>query len=275
MTAAAFAGKMLATREPAFFNGPLTQEAAGAADRAASGDQRMNVVSIMAHQDDEMRCLGTMLKCRARGDRLFFVTLTDGAKGFVQRPDIDYAEAVRIRHEEMSAVARAAGGTYLNLREKDEFLYDTPDVRMKLIEAIRATGADLIFTHYQEDYNLDHSTTHSLVRHCAMQSCLPVLPTESAPLAEHPAVFQIEPHGPIPFAPTHYVDISGQQADKARLLAMHASQEEATRKALGKGLGELCEITSRFRGWQVGREHAEAFAAMPARGAVKARAVLP
>ena len=45
----------------------------------------MNVVSIMAHQDDEMRCLGTMLKCRARGDRLWFITLTDGAKGFVQQ----------------------------------------------------------------------------------------------------------------------------------------------------------------------------------------------
>lgn len=48
----------------------------------------MNVVSIMAHQDDEMFCLGTMLKCRARGDRLSFITLTDGSKGFVQRPDI-------------------------------------------------------------------------------------------------------------------------------------------------------------------------------------------
>jgi L-alanine-DL-glutamate epimerase-like enolase superfamily enzyme len=42
----------------------------------------------MAHQDDEMQCLGTMLKCRARGDRLFFITLTDGAKGFVQQPDL-------------------------------------------------------------------------------------------------------------------------------------------------------------------------------------------
>ena len=48
----------------------------------------MNVVSIMAHQDDEMRCLGTMLKCQARGDRLFFITLTDGSGGFVQTPSL-------------------------------------------------------------------------------------------------------------------------------------------------------------------------------------------
>jgi LmbE family N-acetylglucosaminyl deacetylase len=235
----------------------------------------MNVVSIMAHQDDEMFCLGTMLRCRARGDRLFFITLTDGSKGFVQRPEISQAEAAKIRAAEMAALARAVDAESIGLGEPDEFLHDTDDIRMRLIEAIRRTKAELLFTHFQQDYNLDHITTSALVRHCAMQSCLPVLPTPSPVLPEHPAVFLIEPHGPIPFAPTHYVDISAVRDEKTRLLASHVSQEEATRKALGKGLGELCEITSRFRGWQVGCEHAEAFVAMAARGAVKPRAVLP
>ena len=117
----------------------------------------MNVVAIMAHQDDEMRCLGTMLKCRARGDRLHFVTLTDGSGGFVQRPDISRSEGARIRHMEMTALAAAVGATYHNLGEQDEFLYDTPAVRLAVVDAIRATEADLIFTHYSEDYNLDHS----------------------------------------------------------------------------------------------------------------------
>lgn len=235
----------------------------------------MNVVSVMAHQDDEMFCLGTMLKCRARGDRLFFITLTDGSKGFVQRPDISREEAARIRAAEMTALARDVEGEYISLGEPDEFLHDTDDVRMRLIDAIRRTRAELVFTHFEQDYNLDHTTTHALVRHCAMQSCLPVLATPSPMLAEHPAVFLIEPHGPIPFTPTHYVDIAARQQEKARLLAHHVSQEEALRKGIGKGLGELCEITSRFRGWQVGCEHAEAFVAMPARGAVKPRPVLP
>src|SRR3954451_15534407 len=153
----------------------------------------MHVASIMAHQDDEMRCLGTMLKCRARGDQLHFITLTDGSKGFVQNPSISRAEAAAIRDTEMRAVAKGADADYINLGELDEFLYDTPDVRMKLIEAIRATGAQLIFTHHNVDYNQDHMTTHLLVRHCAMQSFLPVLPTQSAPLAQHPAIFMVEP----------------------------------------------------------------------------------
>ena len=235
----------------------------------------MNVVSIMAHQDDEMRCLGTMLKCRARGDRLFFVTLTDGAKGFVQNPTIDPAEAERIRHAEMTAVAQAAGGRYINLREKDEFLYDTPEARMKLIEAIRQIQADLIFTHYHEDYNQDHVTTHSLVRHCAMQSCLPVLPTASAPLKKHPAVFLVPPHGAFLFPASHFVDITEVEAEKIRLLQLHRSQEEAMQLAVGEGFDGLCHRPDAYWGEQVGCAYAECFAPMRARGATKPFGVLP
>ena len=97
----------------------------------------MNIVSIMAHQDDEMRCLGTMLKCRARGDKLAFVTVTDGSAGFIQEPDISREKAARIRHEEMTALARAVDAEYINLGERDEFLYDTPEIRMAVIEALR------------------------------------------------------------------------------------------------------------------------------------------
>ena len=81
----------------------------------------MNVVSIMAHQDDEMRCLGTMLKCLARGDRLFFITVTDGSKGMVQAPGMSSAEAVAMRTQEMQSLVDAVGGQYLCLGEPDEF----------------------------------------------------------------------------------------------------------------------------------------------------------
>lgn len=235
----------------------------------------MNVVSLMAHQDDEMQCLGTLLKCRARGDQIHLITVTDGAKGFVQQPDIDPAEAAGIRHAEMSAVARRLEARYLNLREPDEFLYDTPDVRIKLIEAIRQTRADLILTHYHEDYNLDHTTVASLVRHCAMQACLPVLPTASAPLAVHPAVFMACPHGPVVFPATHFVDISAFEDDKIAILGLHHSQEEAMQQAVGAGFDQLCRRLDGYWGQQVGCAYAEGFVPMRGRGAIKPYAVLP
>lgn len=222
-----------------------------------------------------MRCLGTMLKCRARGDRLHFVTVTDGSKGFVQNPSIAREEAASIRHAEMAALANDLGAGYINLREPDEFLYDMPDVRMKVIEAIRQTQADLIFTHYTDDYNLDHTTVSALVRQCAMHACLPVLPTASSPLVTHPAIFMVEPHGPILFPASHFVDISAHHDDKVRLLRHHASQDDAMSRAVGSALAELSGTLAAFRGGQVGCRYAEAFVPMPARGAIKPYGVLP
>lgn len=235
----------------------------------------MNVVSIMAHADDEMRCLGTLLKCRRRGDQLFFVVLTDGSKGFVHRPDISREEAARIRHSEMTALASAVEAGYTNLGEPDEFLYDTPAVRMKLIEAIRWARADLIFTHYYQDYNLDHITVNSLVRHCAMQACLPVLPTLSPPLAESPAIFQCEPFGAFNFPATYYVDITDFHDEKVRLLRSHASQEEGMSLSQGAGLEALCTRLEAYRGEQAGCCYAECFTPLPGRKTIKPFPVLP
>jgi LmbE family N-acetylglucosaminyl deacetylase len=237
----------------------------------------MNVVSLMAHQDDEMFCLGTMLKCRPRGDRLFFITVTDGSKGFVQNPTITRAEAARIRHAEMSALADAAGARFINLGEPDEFLYDTPAMRVGIIEAIRQTGADIIFTHFEQDYNLDHTTVSALVRHCAMQACLPVIPTETAPLSYPPAIFLVEPAGPFAFTPSHFVDIGDYQSEKVKLLQHHASQNVAMSQAAGvqSGLEQLVARVASFRGWQAGCDYAEAFVPMQARGAMKPSALLP
>ena len=61
----------------------------------------MNVVSVMAHQDDEMMCQGTMLKMRERGDKLHFVCVTDGSGGMIQSLDMGREEAAAIRDREM------------------------------------------------------------------------------------------------------------------------------------------------------------------------------
>ncbi len=235
----------------------------------------MNVVSIMAHQDDEMRCLGTMLKCQQRGDRLVFITLTDGSNGLLERARMTRAEAARIRHEEMASLAGAVDAAYVSLGEHDEFLYDTEAVRMALIQAIRETEAGLIFTHHHEDYNADHVTTHRLVQQCAMHACLPMLATDAPPLAEHPAIFCVEPHGPVVFPASHFVDISAFEHRKAELLSRHRSQEQAMRQAVGSGFDQLCACPDAYWGQKVGCAFAEPFRPMAARGAVKPWPVLP
>lgn len=222
-----------------------------------------------------MRCLGTMLKCRARGDALHFIALTDGSSGVLRDPYPSRKTAAGIRRGEMTRLARAAGATYQCIGERDAFLYDTPAVRMKLMEAIRKTRADVIFTHYHEDYNEDHVATHRLVRHCCMAGSLPLLPTKSPCLKAHPAIFCVEPHGPIAFAPTHFVDIGEYEEEKVRLLKLHDSQESAMQQALGAGFEKLSRRPDAYWGEKSGCEFAEAFVPMAARGAIKPFAVLP
>jgi LmbE family N-acetylglucosaminyl deacetylase len=135
--------------------------------------------------------------------------------------------------------------------------------------------ATLIFTHYHEDYNLDHTTVSSLVRHCAMQACLPVLPSASPPLAHHPAVFMTAPGGPFVFPATHFVDITDYESDKVELLAQHRSQETAMRAAVGAGFEALCQRADAYWGQAAGCAYAEAFTPMRGRGAVKPYRVLP
>lgn len=47
----------------------------------------MNVVSVMAHQDDELMCLGTMIKMKKQGYKLHFICLIFSA--IPQKPAID------------------------------------------------------------------------------------------------------------------------------------------------------------------------------------------
>ncbi len=235
----------------------------------------MNIVSIMAHQDDEMRCLGTMLKCQARGDALHFISLTDGSAGVLRDPYPSRKEAAKIRRVEMTRLVRSLRATCQCIGERDAYLMDTPAVRNKLLEALRKTRADVIFTHHHEDYNEDHTTTHRLVKHCAMLASLPLLPTGSSCLKAPPAIFCVEPHGPIPFSATHFVDITDFEMEKIRLLQFHVSQESAMQKAVGAGFDKLCKRPDAYWGEKAGCEYAEAFVSMAARGAIKPFPVLP
>jgi hypothetical protein len=113
------------------------------------------------------------------------------------------------------------------------------------------------------------------VRHCVMQACLPVLPTQSPKLAASPAVFQCEPFGAFYFPASHYVDISQIHEEKIRLLLYHASQEAAMQIAVGSGFAELCGRLAAYRGELAGCLYAEAFLPMPGRGTIKPYGVLP
>ena len=239
----------------------------------------MNIAAVMAHQDDELMCLGTMIRMKKAGHDLAFICLTDGAAGMAHIPEMPFDEAAKIRDTEMKNLAsdQNIGAKYICLNRPDEYLYDTPELRLELIEAIRYIRADVIFTHNTVDYNVDHMTACLLVRQCAMQAALPIQKTKSKSLHTTPAVFMTEPSGGFEFEPSHWVDITDIADEKMRLAKYHKSQDDAFISAFGegKGIDNWIMETSKKRGDQCGVKYAEAFLPMRARGLVKAYSVLP
>ena len=235
----------------------------------------MRIVSVMAHQDDELTCLGTMLRMRARGDTLAFICLTDGSGGMVHMPHLTREQAAAVRREEMSALCAQLDAPYVCLNEKDEYLYDMPAVRDGLIAALREVGADVVFTHSRFDYNLDHMTVNALVRQCAMQAAFPMVKSDHPPIKAAPAVFECEPSGSFEFEPSHWVDITPVLKEKQRLACFHKSQDDAFRAAFGYGIDTWMLGSTTFRGAQAGVAHAEAFRPMLARNLIRPYPILP
>lgn len=220
----------------------------------------MNVAMIGAHQDDEMFCLGTLLLCKQRGDKLTLITTTNGDKGMSDDPSIPYAEAAAIRDREMRSVADAMNADYTCLGEPDEALFDTWDNRLKLIEALRKHRVEMVFTHFTADYNVDHTTTSQMVYQTTMLSPIASIQTDSPPLPKAPTIFYMDPGPGYGFEATHFVEIPATVKDRMmELLSMHESQMAVARRSSGKDYRDDVLAKLKANGQRVGVEFAEAF----------------
>jgi N-acetylglucosamine malate deacetylase 1 len=220
----------------------------------------MNIVHVAAHQDDEGHTLGTLLKYRRQGGhRITFICTTNGDKGMSFSPEIPLAEAAATRDREMRSVAAALDARYICLGGSDEFLSDTEEMRLKLIDAFRECETDLIFTHWTSDYNLDHTTTSRLVFQASMNSIIASMRTAHPALKTTPKIFYWDVGDGYDFEGTHFVAIDEDLAlEKARILRLHKSQMEVMRK-IGPDFADLLLERARLTGSRVGVPYAEAF----------------
>jgi N-acetylglucosamine malate deacetylase 1 len=220
----------------------------------------MNIVHVAAHQDDEAHTLGTLLKYRKQGGHaIHLICATNGDKGMSFSPEIPLAEAAKTRDREMREVAAALGARYTCLGAPDEFLYDTPEMRMKLIDALRECEADLIFTHWPCEYNLDHNTTSTLVFQCSLNSIIASMQSDHPALKVTPKIFYWDEGSRLGFEGTHFVALDEEIIrEKERIIRLHRSQMEVMKK-IGPDFADVAVERTRRAGERVGVPYAEAF----------------
>ncbi len=221
----------------------------------------MNVTCVFAHQDDEMRCLGTLLRLHEAGHhRLSFLCVTAGDKGLSFDAGDSRGRAASIRESEMNSVAAALDAEYACLGYEDGFLFEDALLRRLLIRELRRLGTELIFTHWTSEYNSDHVVVGKAVTDAALFTAFPSFEPESVPLPGVPRIFYVNPGDGYGFEATHFVELSSDHIErKVDTIRRHKSQMEVMRKLRGRDYADEMVDEDRRQGARLLTGFAESF----------------
>lgn len=218
----------------------------------------MRILAFGAHPDDvEFLCAGTVAKYAQAGHQVGIAIATNGEVG---SPTLSKAEIAAIREKEARAAAAIVNAEFFWLGYPDEFLFNTPEVRLHFIDVIRQFRPDIIIcTDKDLDYHPDHTTTGQVVWDTHVMVTVPNIQTPTPPCAKIPEIVFMDTVAGVNFQPEFYVDISAQWETKAAMIACHQSQEAWMIAQYGVSCIEYARTISRFRGFQAGCTYAECF----------------
>ena len=185
-------------------------------------------LSINAHPDDaEAWNAGVLKLLKDKGYRIVIATMTGGDLGGC---NMNMQETALVRYEEAKKAAAVLEADYFTLGGTDGFLFDTKELRLKVISLIRQVKAGIIFTHLPTDYHSDHRTTANIVEVAAMVSSLDTVPVNEKPVKITPLLYHTspltlsDPLGSQIVPPHFYVDVTTVIETKKKMLGCHISQ---------------------------------------------------
>ncbi len=193
----------------------------------------LHILIIGAHPDDcELSSGGTAAKWRARGDKVKFISITNGDKGhFADEYKADPSKLAERRLKEARAAAAVMGAEFETLNVHDGEVYITPELTEKVVRAIRSfgpagQGPDLVVTNRPNDYHRDHRYTSRLVLDATYVLTVPLFCPDVLHLARMPVFaywFDRFTEGGV-FEPDVVVGIDDVLDKKVSMAAAHASQ---------------------------------------------------
>jgi LmbE family N-acetylglucosaminyl deacetylase len=220
------------------------------------------VLAVVAHPDDaELLCAGTLARARADGAVIGIAVLCRGDKGQPNPPIRNLGE---VRGAEMKAAAELLCAEFLEGGFGDGELFDTAELRKRVVELFRQFRPTLVLAHSPNDYHPDHRAA-SAVAEAATWFCASAgHKTESTSLAKPPSLWWMDTIEMIGFQPEFYVDVSRFVELKWQMIHCHKSQLARGDSADISPLEKVMIRQSEARGAQAGAAAAEAFQHAPA-----------
>lgn len=221
-------------------------------------------LTFLAHPDDaEILCAGSLIRLAELGWEIHIVTATPGDCGTMTQTRWDISS---IRTNEAKAAAAMIGATYHCLDEHDGLVvYDKQTVQ-KATDLFRRIAPNLVFTHAQDDYMMDHVEVSKLARAASFVYGAPNISAHPLlPGSKIPHLYYCDPIEGIsslgrPADVTTAINVTDQHEKKLKMLAAHASQREWLRAH--HGMDEYLEAVKRHdgeRGKLINKPYAEAF----------------
>jgi LmbE family N-acetylglucosaminyl deacetylase len=142
----------------------------------------MHVLYIGAHPDDcDFSCGGSAALFARRGDRVKFISVTNGDRGHMSPEYVKHRSllAARRMQENERAVA-VFGGEFECLDVHDGDVYPTQELTERMLKAIRAwgppgQGPDLVLFNRPNDYHRDHRYTSQVVLDTTYMLTVPLM----------------------------------------------------------------------------------------------------
>ncbi len=218
----------------------------------------MNVLAICCHPDDaEINCIGTLLKCVARGDN---VTVCHVCNGNMGHEIIGPEELREMRAQEAQNAGKMGGIKVVTCDIGDLRVYgDNPEHRDRVVDVIREAQPDFIITHAPNDYMPDHTAVSKLAFDAAFTASCAHYETSVPGKAGVTPIYYMDNLAGVGTLPTEYVDVTEFIDQKLEMLECHVSQIKWMRDHDGIDFPEFVKTCSRYRGLQSGVQYAEAF----------------
>ncbi len=180
--------------------------------------QKIKVLVISAHPDDEVVCAGTLMKLQERGSEIYELVLTGGSEGGSQKE----------REKEMRKAADFLGMKKVYfLRQEDLGLTYSKKLMFKVLKVIRQVRPELVFLMHKDDFHPDHREAFKIGIEAVKYAATGVRQDFGG---LHRTKMVLMMGGMWPIRPDLMVDVSEQKERKLKMFTLHESQ--ATNKAI-------------------------------------------
>ena len=215
------------------------------------------ILIVAAHPDDEvLGCFGTVARLIKEGYEAYTLILGEGKTSRnTQRQVEKKAAEITILNNEIQHANKIIGIKKVFLESFPDNRFDSVDLLniIKVISKVKEEiQPDIIFTHFENDLNIDHQITYKAV----ITASRPMINESVKEIYSFEVLSSTEWNYPLSFSPDVYFDISDTL--KLKVDAMKAYKSELCEYPHPRSL-EGIKLNAQYHGMHVGKQYVEAF----------------